>query len=685
MAGFFGMFGKKNEQKGDSTEAPKVTAPPPPPGARPPVPRPPGVGGAAEATEFPSVMGLRSPKSNTAATAKSTQRIVLPGQQAGAPIEATMRIVMPGKRPPAAPAKSAPSAAPMASSLPGEKFNLPVGMVLRLLPQEILVPNLADLINQEDEFSMPLDLVLPQLQSGKIEFTVEELIPHLPSKIFKPAAEIQTYLASTVNLPIMDVFTRIPPDKLTPRQEVASVAETPKAPMIPAVPAPIIRPAAPIIPPPSPAEREAVAVGKTISIEPPASSVRPLSPPPSSVPADSLAALLAAAQSSMGDSEDEKTMIVPPPSIEMDLVQEPVVTPPPAAAAPAPAPLIPPPPIKIIPPPPSAPVPPSAVPADSLAALLAAAQSAIGDEPQSEMTIMVPQLQEDAVPPPEQEKAPVVVPPPVVPKAPKLEVVPESPKPLIDLTVMESKPPVAPPVEPPATPVVEEPATPKLEVPKPPPVAMEAPVVAPVVIEPAPVVTPEEPLDLNGCTAEQLKKSVACSDLLAEAIIVFRQALGGFAALEDLIKVPGMTAKVYTQLTGQVAPAGTVVSINALLGIPAEFEVTLAQAVARLRMWPGVQGCLIARKNGTVLEGSLPSEVNTTKAVTAASEILEAVSKLSWTGGGVDELILPSLKGTWYAARRGDLLLLVLNQGQQIPAEQTEILRKLLIELNERA
>jgi len=246
MAGFFGMFG------GKKSETPPASTPPP--SMKPPAPRPPGVGAPPPIAEFPSsIMGLKAPKPMGNKIAKSTQRIVLPAQKTG-PIQAnvqtgplgttqsqmdpTMRIAIPGK--------AQGAASTIASAIaPGEKMSLPVGVAFRALPPEVLSDQAQMVVNPADEFSIPLQLIVPQLPTGKIEFSVQQMMSFLPQAMFKSPTEIAPFSDRKILLPMMEVFTRIPSQKLQVKAEGAVPAPADADPRK-------TRPISPLIPPAPP-------------------------------------------------------------------------------------------------------------------------------------------------------------------------------------------------------------------------------------------------------------------------------------------------------------------------------------------------------------------------------------------------------------------------------------------------
>jgi competence ComEA-like helix-hairpin-helix protein len=216
-------FGKKDKNPPEPPVAvakapptpPKIQNPPPTvsmPGVKPPQPSGlmPSVGlTASVATTQPMVMprpaGNPARTSRTAATGapRSTQRIVVPTNATG---QVSGTRVMP--------------------PVPTGRINLPIGMILRCLPPEVLAADIAEFDASgaaATEVGLPMNLVLSQLPSGKVEMTLQELVPHLPAGFLQPTESITRYLPTLVNLPLMDVVMRIPPDLLALRPDQKDV------------------------------------------------------------------------------------------------------------------------------------------------------------------------------------------------------------------------------------------------------------------------------------------------------------------------------------------------------------------------------------------------------------------------------------------------------------------------------
>jgi hypothetical protein len=108
----------------------------------------------------------------------------------------------------------------------GATVNLPAGMILRCLPQDMLSSSLAEFESSgaaATEIPLPLNSIISQLPSGKVELPVRDLIAQFPPGLLKSPVEIASHLPTLVSLPLMDVVMRIPPDLLAVRPDQKDV------------------------------------------------------------------------------------------------------------------------------------------------------------------------------------------------------------------------------------------------------------------------------------------------------------------------------------------------------------------------------------------------------------------------------------------------------------------------------
>ena len=76
--------------------------------------------------------------------------------------------------------------------------------------------------------------------------------------------------------------------------------------------------------------------------------------------------------------------------------------------------------------------------------------------------------------------------------------------------------------------------------------------------EPADAVssTPDEKIDINHATAEELATLPGIGEVLAERIIAYREAHNGFASVEEIMDVSGIGEKKFTQISALITLEG---------------------------------------------------------------------------------------------------------------------------------
>jgi hypothetical protein len=215
-------FGRKDKKPPEVTGPVEKTPPTPPK-----IQTPPGTG-SFPAVKAPQPTGLM-PASMPAGTATtqplSTSRTGMMGLKQSRPVPAasrsTQRIVLPTS------ASSKPSSTkPLGVGTPGGRINLPAGMILRCLPTEVLAADISEFEangTAATEIGLPMNMILGQLPSGKVEMAFQDLIPHFPAGYLQPTESLAAYLSEIVSLPLMDVVMRIPPDLLALRPDQKDV------------------------------------------------------------------------------------------------------------------------------------------------------------------------------------------------------------------------------------------------------------------------------------------------------------------------------------------------------------------------------------------------------------------------------------------------------------------------------
>jgi len=700
----------------------------------------------------------------------------------------------------------------VAAAAPTGRINLPVGMILRCLPAEVLAGDIAQFEAAgmtATEIGLPMNMILSQLPSGKVEMALADLVPHFPPGFLQPTASITSYLPMLINLPLMDVVMRIPPDLLALRpdqkgvdasvinmadpfteeilREQAEAARRqatqtniieenqvpPTEEFVPTMPT-----AAPktIAPPP----RSNLSASGQLPTPPtpgaprlpgstgtPPASARTISASPSGQlsvpPTRATAPIPARSQNSI--SSQLQTPAAPQPTSPIPMAPRPMSMPtaplPPmprqTSALPTPQSLVqfaippqapPAPPVPVAAPEPPAPEPVSApeaalpapgVPdagADDLARLAALAMAQMGEEteaPASELPA-TQEIAAEPVPsaPPESGMMPTVpipfatIPPEAtvsapLPPAPASEpeptpepepVVAEAPAPVPTPAPVAFTPPPPAPVPQPPAPVAPAPlpvapapvATAPLPI-APAPVAPPAPVasftpppVAPApVAAPAPVPTPvaapapepeaAEAFNLNTCSVQDLLKIPGCHRELAESIIRHRGVIGSFQKIEDLLDVPGITKDAYISLTGENPPANRIpLTLNELLGFPADMHASLKDVTDRICCWPDVTGCVLSQGSGLSLVGTTPAGLDKAALVAFVPRMFESLNKsfAELAGKPTNELIIPTTGTSFHIFHDSDLYLIILCRLPQMPERHLKVARFVLAALSSR-
>ena len=232
--------------------------------------------------------------------------------------------------------------------------------------------------------------------------------------------------------------------------------------------------------------------------------------------------------------------------------------------------------------------------------------------------------------------------------------------------------PVAEPAEtievPPPIAEVTTPTEPMAEVPATPAPAQEA--LAPEVMhqaetrEQTPPV-PEAPsretqflVNLNNCTAEDLAKVEGIGPVLAQRIIEFRNARGGFKSLKDLRYIPGINRKTLREFA---APAPR--ALNRLLGVEHNEELTLQEVVRLTSQLKGVSGCTLAMSDGVLLTAQLPPQFDQETISVFAPQLFKKVARYTkeLRVGQVTRLSVFTDQQPLSIFRAGDIFLVIVH------------------------
>ena len=194
--------------------------------------------------------------------------------------------------------------------------------------------------------------------------------------------------------------------------------------------------------------------------------------------------------------------------------------------------------------------------------------------------------------------------------------------------------------------------------------------------------------NLNTCTAEDLIQNIPeFTPELAESIIQYRTKIGSFKRLEDLLDVPGITKDAYTNLTGEAPPANRIpLSLNELLGFPADQNISLKDVTERIACWPDVTGCLLSQNNGLSLVGNAPPGLDKEAVVAFAPRMFEAINKSysEVTGEETDVIIVPSSGTSFHLFRSRDLYLIIMTRLPLMPERHVKVAKMALTALSNR-
>jgi hypothetical protein len=649
---------------------------------------------------------------------------------------------------------------------PGGRINLPVGMILRCLPSQVLAEEISKFEangTAATEIGLPMNMILGQLPSGKVEMTLQDLVPHFPAGYLQPTESIASYLPTVVSLPLMDVVMRIPPDLLAlrpdqkdvdasvinmadpfteeilreqaetaRRQNQPNIIEESQAPQEEFVPsiappkrptaeplaasrmnAPTVMSSAP--PPPMP----------TVARAPGSAPLPPLSSfkgAPSGIPTIATPTIRSASSSGQIPGARPTASLPQRPSAAVTTpIESPTLPLPTAPVPPVPrhtAPIPAPPPPRhttSLPVPrrtglvptitettaPTVPLSPSQVPvgaekpaepatpvaapapaSDNLARLAALAMAQLG-ETGTEPATAAPKPEAAAAPLPAATPLPIPQPASAVPVAPPVPV----PAPKIAAPIPAPFPAMAPSSDSQrmrAAPISIPPPTPRpAPVPTPAPVAKAAP--APSADEAAP--SASVAFNLNTCTVDDLVTNIPdCSRDLADSIIHYRDKIGSFKRLEDLLDVPGITKAAYKNLTGEEPPSGRIpLTLNELLGYPTDITISLKDVTDRITCWPDVTGCVLSQSTGLSLVGTVPEGVDKAAIVAFAPRMFEAINK-SFSevavGQDTDALVIPTHPTSFHLFRNKDLYLIIMSRLPQMPERHVKVARFVLAALS---
>jgi competence ComEA-like helix-hairpin-helix protein len=240
--------------------------------------------------------------------------------------------------------------------------------------------------------------------------------------------------------------------------------------------------------------------------------------------------------------------------------------------------------------------------------------------------------------------------------------------------------------EPVSTPVAQSPRPEPLAIPRPVASSFQASQTKPEPQPPEVAASASVAFNLNTCTKEELVKNIAgCSPDLADSIIQYRDKIGSFKRLEDLLDVPGITKAAYTNLTGEAPPDNRIpLSLNELLGFPKDLHISLKDVTERIACWPDVTGCVLSQSSGLSLVGTVPEGVDKSAVVAFAPRMFEAINKSfeEVSGKETDALVIPLSGTSFHLFRNRDLYLIIMSRLPQMPERHLKVARFVLAALS---
>ena len=229
-----------------------------------------------------------------------------------------------------------------------------------------------------------------------------------------------------------------------------------------------------------------------------------------------------------------------------------------------------------------------------------------------------------------------------------------SPAPIVETPVPVAETPAPVAEAPTAAAEATEPTTPEI--------VHEVQATEPTALVPTAAPTPNSFLvNLNSFTVEELAKIEGVGPVVAQRIIEFRNARGGFQSLEDLRGIPGIGRKLFRTLAG---PARR--GLNRLLGVEHNEELTLQDVVRLTSQLEGVAGCILAMSDGVFVTGQLPAHLDQETISVFAPELFNKVATYTkeLRVGEVTRLSVFTDQQPLSIFRAGDIFLVVIHDNR---------------------
>lgn len=278
-------------------------------------------------------------------------------------------------------------------------------------------------------------------------------------------------------------------------------------------------------------------------------------------------------------------------------------------------------------------------------------------EPQAAPEAPVAEPERAPEPQPEVSKAPAAEPEAAV-SSPEAAEEAETPRPAA-VEAPVPQPPAEIPAPPPApeAPVEEEAIIPEPPSPAPPTEAARP-------VKPQPVGTPAasttEPVgwrgvetslasgagvDINTASVEDLVSLPGVGATRAQQIIDFRRKHGPFKDIYGLMKMPGIGAGLFRQMTGLSPSSGRArhETLNSLLNLPAGKEASLQQIARAFAEEVGAEGCILSTDDGIPLAATKDVQEDADRYAAINTQLFHRTSKYlhGITGSDVECISLP--------------------------------------------
>jgi competence ComEA-like helix-hairpin-helix protein len=527
--------------------------------------------------------------------------------------------------------ESSPDTSPLAPSDADDKVMVSLRSLVAVMPDQFFACPRTELwrrIDLDSRVPLPRDIVLPQLQTARVRIPLAVVVEAIPTSIL--ASPLPSIGNESVPLALQEIVPQLPPGlfataALPSDEETIDFSES-------EIPMPFTEKAfaAEVPEVEAPAPTEAV----TPEQSQPEQQLQPEPEPESKVFEVSTEVFADEGLSIFAEKTE-----TPEPIADVQVESQPQPEPTPAFVSEANVPAIEPevheepivaeikpeePVAEIVPPTPElAPIEVSEVLSTEQPA--APVESVTKpDEPVAEIVPPTPELAPIEVPEvlsTEQPAAPIES--VTKPDEPVAEIVPPTPAPApIEVSEVPSTEQPAAPIESVTEPVAITPSA--AEIPAIPEAVTE---VVPPVEQPALAasVAPTENkflVNLNQCTADDLAKIEGVGPVLAQRIIEFRNARGGFKSPKELRHVPGINRKILRTLTGP-APR----TLNRLLKVEHNEELTLQEIVRLTSQLKGVAGCILAMSDGVFLTGQLPPHLDQETISVFAPQLFKKVGR----------------------------------------------------------